>query len=54
VLGCNISYYFASKSEKQEAIIKFREEKYSNVIIFLQDIIGNTGNSETKKNFFDE
>lgn len=53
-LGGYISYYFASKSKKQEAIIKFREEKYSNLIIFLQGFVGNTSNSETKKKFFEE
>jgi hypothetical protein len=54
VIGGYISYYFASKSRKQEAIVKFREEKYSNLIIFLQGFVGNTSNSETKKKFFEE
>ncbi len=39
---------------KLEALIKFREEKYSNLLILLQGFVGNTANSETKKKFFDE
>ena len=54
LIGGYISYYFTSKSKKQEAIIKFREEKYSNLIIFLQGFYGTTSNSETKKKFFEE
>lgn len=54
VIGGYVSYYFTSKSKKQEAIVKFREEKYSNLIIFLQGFVGNTSNSETKKKFFEE
>jgi hypothetical protein len=53
-IGGLISFYFASKSKKQEAIMKFREEKYSNLIIFLQGFVGNTSNSETKRKFFEE
>jgi GH25 family lysozyme M1 (1,4-beta-N-acetylmuramidase) len=34
--------------------VKFIEEKYSNLIIFLQGFVGNTSNSETKKKFFEE
>ena len=54
VIGGFVSYYFASKSKKLEAVIKFREEKYSNLLILLQGFIGNTVSSETKKKFFEE
>jgi hypothetical protein len=53
-IGGFVSYYFTSKSKKLEAIIKFREEKYSNLLILLQGFIGNTVSYETKKKFFDE
>lgn len=52
--GGYISFYFASKSKKDEAIIKFREEKYSNLLILLKGFVGDTANSETKRKFFDE
>lgn len=34
--------------------MKFREEKYSNLLILLQGFVGTTTNSETKKKFFEE
>jgi hypothetical protein len=52
--GGYISFYFASKAKKDEAIIKFREEKYSNLLILLKGFVGDTANSETKRKFFDE
>lgn len=52
--GGYISFCFASKSKKDDAIVKFREEKYSNLLILLKGFVGETSNSETKRNFFDE
>jgi DNA-directed RNA polymerase subunit E'/Rpb7 len=49
-----VSYYFTSTSKKLEAILKFREEKYSNLLILLQGFVGNTTSYETKKKFFEE
>nr|WP_315248213.1 hypothetical protein [uncultured Flavobacterium sp.] len=54
IFGGYITFYFASKSKKEEAIIKFREEKYSNLLILLKGFVGETANSETKLKFFDE
>ena len=54
IIGGFVSYYFASKSKKFEAILKFREEKYSNLLILLQGFIGKTANYDTKKKFFEE
>ncbi len=53
-VGGYISFYFASKSKKDDAIVKFREEKYSNLLILLKGFVGETANSETKRQFFDE
>ena len=53
-IGGFVSYYFTSKSKKLEAVIKFREEKYSNLLILLQGFVGNTTSHETKKKFFEE
>ncbi len=51
-IGGFISYYFASKSKKLEAVIKFREEKYSNLLVLLQGFVGTTTSYETKKRNF--
>lgn len=54
ILSSYLTYYFAIKSKRAEAITKFKEEKYSNLIIALQGFIGTTVSSETKKKFFEE
>ncbi len=54
ITGGYITFYFSSKSKKDDAIIKFREEKYSNLLILLKGFVGDTANSETKRQFFDE
>lgn len=48
------TYYFAIKSKRDEAVLKFKEEKYSNLLILLQGFVGNTTSAERKKEFFEE
>ena len=54
VIGSYLTYYFANKSKKGEAILRFKEEKYSNLLILLQGFVGKTTSGETKKKFFEE
>ncbi|MFZ1317254.1 MAG: hypothetical protein WAQ26_02300 [Candidatus Saccharimonas aalborgensis] len=54
VISSYLTYYFAIKSKKNEAILKFKEEKYSNLLILLQGFVGKTTSGETKKKFFEE
>ena len=54
VFGSYLTYYFTIRSKKQETIQKFKEEKYSNLILLLQGFIGNTVSKETKKKFYEE
>ena len=54
VVSSYLTYYFAIKSKKNEAILKFKEEKYSNLLILLQGFVGKTTSGETKKKFFEE
>jgi len=49
-----LTYYFAIKSKKSEAILRFKEEKYSNLLILLQGFVGKTTSGETKRKFFEE
>jgi len=51
LLSSYLTYYFAIKSKKNEAILKFKEEKYSNLLILLQGFIGKTTSGETKRKF---
>lgn len=53
-IGGYVSYYFSSKAKKYEAVLKFKEEKYANLLIHLQGFVGNTASYETKKHFFEE
>lgn len=52
ILSSYLTYYFTIKSKKSEAILKFKEEKYSNLLILLQGFVGRTASGETKRKFF--
>jgi len=54
ILGSYLTYFFTAKTKKNDAIIKYKEEKYSNLLLLLQGFVGSTANSETKKKFFEE
>ena len=54
ILSSYLTYYFAIKSKRTEAIIRFTEEKYYKLIIALQGFVGLTTSAETKKKFFEE
>lgn len=53
-IGGYISFYFSSKAKKNEAVMKFKEEKYANLLIHMQGFVGNTASSDPKKKFFEE
>lgn len=54
LLSSYLTYYFTIKSKRAETILKFKEEKYSNLLIFLQGFVGHTTSGETKRKFFEE
>lgn len=54
ILSSYLTYLFAIKARQKESITKFKEEKYSNLIIKLQGFIGLTANTNTKREFFQE
>ncbi len=54
IISSYLTYYFAIKSKRNESILKFKEEKYSNLLILLQGFVGKTTSGETKKKFFEE
>ncbi|MDD5749453.1 MAG: hypothetical protein PHO91_01540 [Patescibacteria group bacterium] len=53
-LGAWLTYYFGIKSKKTEAMLKFKEEKYAKLLIYLQGFVGNTTSGNLKKKFFEE
>jgi len=53
-ISASLAYYFTIKSNKRESILKFKEEKYSNLLIALQGFVGTTTSPERKRKFFEE
>ena len=54
ILGSYFTYYFAVRSRRHEAILRFKEEKYSALLVLLQGFVGVTASAETKRKFFEE
>ncbi|MFA5954790.1 MAG: hypothetical protein WC817_04630 [Patescibacteria group bacterium] len=49
-----LTYTFAVKKIKSESALRFKEEKYANLLSLMQGFIGQTTSGETKKKFFEE
>src|SRR3989338_1075459 len=54
IVSSYITYYFAIKSKKNEAILEFKEEKYANLVVLLQGFTGKTASGDTKRKFLEE
>ncbi len=52
--GSYLTYYFTMKSKQKESILKFKEDKYVNLLILLQGFVGKTVSAEKKRKFFEE
>ena len=54
VIGAWVTYLFTIRTKKNEAMLKYKEEKYSNLIVLLKGFVGNTASGKLKRKFFDE
>lgn len=54
IIGGYITYFFAIKQRKNEAILKYKEERYAKLLLLLKGFVGETASGELKKDFFDE
>ena len=54
IIGSYLTYYFTMKSKRSEAIFRFKEEKYSNLLVLLKGFVGRTAAGDLKRQFFDE
>lgn len=54
ILGSYITYYLTMKSKKSEAIFRYKEEKYENLLVLLKGFVGTTASGDLKRKFFDE
>ncbi|MBI3587504.1 MAG: hypothetical protein HY088_10275 [Ignavibacteriales bacterium] len=54
IISSYLTYYFAIKSKRDETITRFKEEKYSALLVLLQGFVGATTSGDTKRRFFEE
>ena len=54
IIGSYLTYYLALKSKRSEAIFRYKEEKYSNLLVLLKAFVGTTASADLKRKFFDE
>ena len=54
VISAWITYLFTIRIKKSENMLKFKEEKYTNLLVHLQGFVGETTSGSTKKKFFEE
>jgi hypothetical protein len=54
ILGSFFTYIFSIKEKKLDLVRKFKEEKYTNLILLLQSFIAYTVSGDGKRKFFDE
>lgn len=56
MISSYVTYFFSMKSKKQEAVLKFKEEKYSKLVVLLHGLQGNDSEEKQKmtKEFFEE
>jgi hypothetical protein len=53
-LGAFLGFLFTSRSKRDEAAQRFKEEKYAKLLIKLQGFVGSTTSSQLKREFFEE
>ncbi len=53
-IGAFFAYFFASMQKRDESITRFKEEKYTKLLVKLQGFVGTTTSGQLKKEFFEE
>jgi len=54
IVGSYFTYYLTMRSKKSEAIFRYKEEKYSSLLVLLKGFVGKTASGDLKRRFFDE
>lgn len=54
IVSSYMTYFFTVKQKKTETILKFKEEQYTHLIVFLQGFMEGTTSGELKKKFLEE
>src|ERR1700677_2484904 len=53
-VGAFLTYMFTSRTKREEAIVRFKEEKYAKLLVKLQGVVGVTASGHLKREFFEE
>lgn len=53
-LGVYLTYLFTARTKREEAIVRFKEEKYAKLLVKLQGFVGTTTSAQMKREFFEE
>jgi hypothetical protein len=53
-IGAWLGFLFTARAKRDEAITRFKEEKYTKLLIKLQGFVGNTTSATLKREFFEE
>ena len=49
-----LAFLFTSRAKRDEAALRFKEEKYAKLLIKLQGFVGSTTSAQLKREFFEE
>jgi flagellar basal body-associated protein FliL len=47
IIGSYATYFFTRKNKSHENSVKYKEERYKELLVSLQGFVGKTANSET-------
>jgi hypothetical protein len=53
-VGAFLVYLFSSRARREESITRFKEEKYTRLLVKLQGFVGSTTSGQVKREFFEE
>ena len=53
-IGAYLTFLFTSRAKRDEVIQRFKEEKYTKLLVKLQGFLGGTISVQMKKEFFEE
>ncbi len=53
-VGAYFTYLFTARAARDQAISRFKEEKYAKLLVKLQGFVGSTRSAQLKREFFEE
>ena len=53
-IGAWLGFLFASRAKRDESVTRFKEEKYTKLLVRLQGFVGRSTSPQLKREFFEE